>query len=153
MNWVKLAIFFLICQWYCNYQHQWLWSWWLCTLYVLTDWPWQEWAVTITTCSELAHGRQLNCNSTATRAPWSCRHAQRGLFTYRTQGWQNCVSRSFVLQLCKPTSHQHLELLFISGSISEMIVQNPSGFCPSLSIFKYDILASTMHIHLYIQIL
>ena len=58
---------------------------------------------------------------------------------------------SFGNSVTQPAPHQHLELLFISfGSDSEAIIQKPSCFHPSSSIFEYGAVATTMHIIVHI---
>ena len=59
-----------------------------------------------------------------------------------------CVFFFFLLQ-CNLTPHQHLELFFISfGSVSEVIVQKPSRFNFSSSIFENHASATTMQIRI-----
>ena len=76
----------------------------------LTDWPWQERAVTITTCSELCSWPTIKlwqyCYS---RAPQSCWHAQKGLFTYGTQGWQ--ILHFCILSFRNSVSRLHINIL------------------------------------------
>ena len=71
-------------------------------------------------------------------------YAHKGFFYIRNPRGTKITFSPFFSQQCNSMSHQHLELLFISfGSVSEMIVQKPSGFHCSSSIFEFGAMTTT----------